>query len=321
MTRNYTKQPLRIFVAVGHGGPDPGAVCGDLREADINLSIALLLEQDLRRHGVQVRLSRNVDAQDRLAEEIAECNQYAPDFALAIHTNASMDGTASGFEVYYQQTGWANQQCSHRMATILDRTVGRYCNASTRGLKAGGHLAWLNGIAAPGVLVEGFFLNGPKAAWYSAPPQLSLLARCYARAVLEYYNIPYRSDTAQSVTVKVYHTPQDVRECTCPGFLLNGHYYVQLREYETQRGAYRISYDAHTGIPAVYDPAQFAESAYGEGVVPLCRYATREERIMAGIEWDAEDYDAADWEADAYAFDEYDYTESGQLYQTNTLLH
>ena len=82
--RDYIKQPPRIFIAVGHGGPDPGSVHGALREADCNLAMAMQLRADLMRHGVQVKLSRYGDEEDRLQGEIAECNQYAPDFALAL---------------------------------------------------------------------------------------------------------------------------------------------------------------------------------------------------------------------------------------------
>ena len=34
------KQVYRVFIGVGHGGPDAGAVRGNRREADYNLSIA-----------------------------------------------------------------------------------------------------------------------------------------------------------------------------------------------------------------------------------------------------------------------------------------
>ena len=46
--RNYNKHPLRIFIGVGHGGYDPGAVNKTLglTEAGINLTIALLMERD-----------------------------------------------------------------------------------------------------------------------------------------------------------------------------------------------------------------------------------------------------------------------------------
>ena len=321
MTRNYNKHPLRIFIAAGHGGADPGAVCGHLREAELNLNIALLLEQDLKRHGVQVKLSRMVDEDDRLHEEIAECNAYAPDFAVAIHTNASADGNASGFEVYYQQSSWANQQYSHRMAMLFDTNVNKYMNVSTRGVKANSSFAWLNKVTAPCILVESFFINGPKAAWYSAPEQLAKLARIYARSILEYYGISYRSDTAQTVHLKVYHSEDDMRDCVCPGFLLNGHYYVQLRDYEKRRGEYVVSFDAHTGIPVVYNPQYFAESPYGDGLLPLGNYASEAERILAGLDSMMDTvYDDTDTDSD-YDFDEYDYNDAGQLYRCNSLTH
>ena len=65
--RNYIKEPLRIFIGVGHGGSDPGAVneVFGLTEAAVNLSIAMLMQKDLRRHGVQVKLSRYTDEEDR----------------------------------------------------------------------------------------------------------------------------------------------------------------------------------------------------------------------------------------------------------------
>ena len=58
MSRNYAKQPLKIFIAVGHGGSDPGAVYGNYREAEFNRTVASLMKQDLQRHGVQVLLSQ-----------------------------------------------------------------------------------------------------------------------------------------------------------------------------------------------------------------------------------------------------------------------
>ena len=135
MARDYIKQPLRIFIAVGHGGPDPGTVnkALGLTEAGINLSIALLMQRDLRRHGVQVKLSRSVDEEDRLKEEIAECNAYNPDFAVAVHTNA---GGGTGFEVYYQLEPWEHTKASVEMAQLFDNNVSKYLAVNTRGLKS-----------------------------------------------------------------------------------------------------------------------------------------------------------------------------------------
>ena len=35
---------VKVFIGVGHGGSDPGAVANGLRESDLNLSIALSFE-------------------------------------------------------------------------------------------------------------------------------------------------------------------------------------------------------------------------------------------------------------------------------------
>ena len=74
---------------------------GTILEKQVNLLVAFALEAELKRHGFQVRLSRYGDEDDSLADEIAECNVYRPDFAIEIHTNA---GGSSGFEVYHPVT-------------------------------------------------------------------------------------------------------------------------------------------------------------------------------------------------------------------------
>lgn len=55
----------KVFIGVGHGGKDPGAVAGGLQEKDINLVMALEMAKILTRHGVEVALSRTADENDR----------------------------------------------------------------------------------------------------------------------------------------------------------------------------------------------------------------------------------------------------------------
>lgn len=54
----------RVFLSAGHGGNDPGAVSGSLKEKDINLQILLACQAELIRHGVTVISSRTTDAND-----------------------------------------------------------------------------------------------------------------------------------------------------------------------------------------------------------------------------------------------------------------
>ena len=50
----------KVFIGVGHGGSDPGAV-KYVKEADANLQMALGLKAELERHGVKVGISRVKD--------------------------------------------------------------------------------------------------------------------------------------------------------------------------------------------------------------------------------------------------------------------
>ena len=95
---NNTMTTKKVFLGVGHGGKDPGAVANGMKEADINLSIALACRDELIRHGVEVKMSRISDEDDPISEEIQECNSFNPDLAVDIHTNA---GGGYGFEVYH----------------------------------------------------------------------------------------------------------------------------------------------------------------------------------------------------------------------------
>lgn len=79
---------MKVFISAGHGGSDPGAVTNGVKEKDLNLSIALACRDELKRHGVEVRMSRTKDENDPLSEEIRECNAYDPDLAVSIHNNA-----------------------------------------------------------------------------------------------------------------------------------------------------------------------------------------------------------------------------------------
>ena len=288
--RNYHKEPLRIFIGVGHGGRDPGAVntALGLTEAAVNLSVAMLMQKDLRRHGVQVKLSRYTDEEDRLKEEIAECNAYAPDFAVEIHTNA---GGGSGFEVYYQLEPWANSKISLQMATLFNASVAKYAGVKTRGLKTNPNLGWLKEITAPCILVENFFLDGANAAWYSQPAQLEKLARAYTRAILEFYD--------SLVTLRYQMINEDLttaRTLGCQAVLVNGSYYVNLRQFAKSFGM-AVYYEESTKKILLYPPDYYTESEFQQGLLKISDFETPVEKAMAGISID---------EAESWYFDEYE---------------
>ena len=60
----------KVFIGVGHGGSDPGAV-GYLVEKDVNLTMATACRDFLTAYGVDVCMSRTKDENDTVSREVA----------------------------------------------------------------------------------------------------------------------------------------------------------------------------------------------------------------------------------------------------------
>lgn len=147
----------KVFIGVGHGGNDPGAVSNGFKEKDLNLKIALACRDHLKQYGVEVKLSRTKDENDPLTEEIKECNQFSPDLAVDIHNNA---GGGDGAEVFHHYGGGKGKTLAKN---ILDEIVK--IGQNSRGTKirknsAGkDYYGFIRQITAPAVIVECAFVD------------------------------------------------------------------------------------------------------------------------------------------------------------------
>ena len=87
----------------GHGGDDPGACAGGLRECDIAYKIALQLKSQLENAGAKVVFTydKNVSPVPNIKERRLWAEENAPDMYIAIHLNSSTSTGAKGSSVYY----------------------------------------------------------------------------------------------------------------------------------------------------------------------------------------------------------------------------
>ena len=179
----------RVFIGVGHGGKDPGAL-KYIKEADANLQMALGLKAELERHGVTVGISRLKDEDDPLIEEIREANAFAPDVAVECHNNA---GGGDGFEVYHQTNGYATK--SIKLAQYIEARVvasGQKSRGVKTRLNGSGtdYFGWCRQVKAPAVLCEGFFVdNATDSRDYNTAAKQQAFGRVYAWGVLDYLGI------------------------------------------------------------------------------------------------------------------------------------
>lgn len=93
---------MRIVIDPGHGGKDPGAVRSRYREKNWNLDVAKELAKLLKKGGFEVKMTRNDDSFLALAERSKISNNFKADLFVSIHTNASKNKKAHGFQVYFR---------------------------------------------------------------------------------------------------------------------------------------------------------------------------------------------------------------------------
>ncbi|MFV0402268.1 MAG: N-acetylmuramoyl-L-alanine amidase [Oscillospiraceae bacterium] len=189
----------RVFIGVGHGGNDPGAVANGLREADINLGMAIPMYDELLRHGVTVGISRTKDENDPLTEEIQEANAFGPDIAIDVHNNA---GGGDGFEVYRQTNQYATK--SLKLAEHLEARV-KELGQNSRGVKTrlyngADYFGWLRQVKCPAVLCEGAFVdNKTDVQIINTEEKQKAFGVAYAKAVLDYFGIAWKPETGSKV--------------------------------------------------------------------------------------------------------------------------
>lgn len=150
----------KVFIGVGHGGSDSGAVANGLKEKDLNLAIAKACNDELIRHGVTVMMSRTKDENDPTSDEVKECNKFAPDYAVEIHNNA---GGGDGVEIYHHYKGGKGKTLA---SNIINEIIA--IGQNSRGLKtktnsAGkDYYAWIRDTNCPACLVECAFIDNKK---------------------------------------------------------------------------------------------------------------------------------------------------------------
>jgi len=196
----------KVYIGVGHGGSDPGAVSGKHKEKAYALDIATACTAELKRHGVAVMQSRTIDETESAAAKVKECNAYNPDLALDIHLNA---GKGDGFEVYRSITGGKGVA----LAEAIEKTV-KAIGQNSRGVKTKknddgrDYFGIIRQTKCPAVLVECAFIDSKDVDIIDTLVERGVMGIAIAHGILKYLGIavkvqqPSAGDVVQT-TVKV----------------------------------------------------------------------------------------------------------------------
>ena len=183
----------KVFLSIGHGGKDPGAVAFGMYEEDINLTIGLTCKAELERHGVTVICSRTKDEDDPVAQEVVEANNSEADLAFSIHTNA---GGGDGSESFYYSTS----KDGKKLAGLCEKYTKEICQNS-RGIKEGDKLYFIRKTNMTAVLSECAFIDNDKDNdIIDTTAEQKKFGVAYAKAILEYFGITYKPTTSATNT-------------------------------------------------------------------------------------------------------------------------
>ena len=162
-----------VVIDPGHGGEDPGSMGYSggqlvLNEKDVNLDIALRLQNMLEAAGVSVYMIRTTDETIPLYDRQDTANSMGASLYVAIHNNCYSTETPSGTEVLYysDDAPMIDGISGAGLANKLQRTLVSNLGLVDRGAKAEPELAVLRRTSMPAVIIEGAFLSNPSDLAY-----------------------------------------------------------------------------------------------------------------------------------------------------------
>ena len=184
----------KVFIEVGHGGKDSGAVAGKFVEKDINLKVALAFKVVAERNGFEVKLSREDDTFVDLNTIAKMANDWGADIVIGIHHNA---GGGDGYEVIHS--------VFYGQGTVLARLIGQEFaglgqNAHGVGLmtktnsRGGDYFCTIRETKAPAVITEYAFIDSADAQAVDTDSELKQEAEAICRAVCAFFGKSYDED-------------------------------------------------------------------------------------------------------------------------------
>lgn len=197
----------KVFIGVGHGGSDPGAVANGLKEKEINLNVALSVYSELVRHDIDVMLSRTTDVNDTVSDEVKKCNKFNPDIALDIHTNA---GGGDGAEAFYHYKGGLSKTLANNVLSEIV-SIGQNSRGAKikKNILGKDYYKFIRETSCPATIVEVAFIDNVKDIQFadSFAEQIKI-GVAIAKGILKTLGIKYIAEAKQETGQKKIYRVQ-----------------------------------------------------------------------------------------------------------------
>lgn len=182
-----------VIIDAGHGGMDPGAVGKtNSLEKDINLNIALKLQQFVEQSGGNVLMTRVTDEMEggskredmRLRKKLREEN--SGDIFVSVHLNSFPQSSCKGAQTFYandESSKLLAEKIQKNMVDLLDENNPRIAKKLT-------DVYLLKNVNIPSVIVEcGFLSNSEEEKLLKDEKYQSKIAMAIYLGISEYFGI------------------------------------------------------------------------------------------------------------------------------------
>jgi len=191
----------KVMIDAGHGGTDSGAVGNGLREKDLTLKLATLINNHLNNnYDVTTKMTRTSDTTVSLPQRTRMANEWNADIFLSIHINA---GGGTGFEDFTYSGRMAQprsvQNESKEIQQVIHaeiKEVLKKYNVRDRGTKeANFHV--LRETKMPSLLTETMFIdNAHDANLLKNENFINDIAIAHSRGTAKALNLPIKGTSS-----------------------------------------------------------------------------------------------------------------------------
>ncbi len=178
----------KVVIDPGHGGSDTGAIGAGHYEKTINLAVALLVQEKLKKKNVHVYMTREKDKTLTLEDRTNYSNEINPDIFVSIHVNSTVAQDPYGLETHYYKDD------SYDLAKTIHENFASEKNLKKWETKDRGVIKSrfyvINHIDSPGVLIEiGFISNAFEREKLLTKQRQDEIAESITKGILEYLKV------------------------------------------------------------------------------------------------------------------------------------
>ena len=175
-----------VVIDAGHGGSERGAIgCLGDEEKNINLKIAQQVAEMLRKHDINVVMTRDYDANVSLEDRVQIARENDADIFVSIHNNSIGDipmdiHKKRGTSVFYFNNN------SKQLAEILEKNITHHAGTRDDGVQTAS-FAVIRPAEYVGVLVETAYMTNPlDSTLYTNDKWIKKAAKGISEGIIEY---------------------------------------------------------------------------------------------------------------------------------------